>query len=1015
MKSQRRLRMESLERRRLMAVDLSYLTTEPSHADLVGLSSSPPTWQERVAYVARQVAGKDNYTVTPDGDVLAENPNFSLSPPDDKKDDSTDDISRMAPPFPLGQTFLLNSLPGANYTIYLDFNGHTTTGTIWNSQFTSGNPIVTPAYSFEGGSGFSDAELERIQKIWERVSEDFIPFNVNVTTQEPALHQLTRTGEFDVQWGIRMVIGSENWYPDPAGGVAYVGSFNWSSDTPAFVFNASEIGAAEAISHEAGHTLGLYHDGDASDEYYAGHGSGATGWAPIMGVGYSRNLVQWSKGEYPGATTTEDDLFVITFAGGNGVSYRTDTHGDTRATATPLSISGSAASATGIIERTWDVDYFSFTTGGGNVTLDIDPFYRSPNLDILATLYNSSGAVIATSNPTTSLNATFNLNLAQGTYYLSIDGTGKAASGFDYGYSDYGSLGFYTVEGTVPPPRPDLAGWWSDVQAAELKWGQAFQVRGQVRNLGNLAATTPFYQDFFLSKNQVWGDSDDLLLGWHFHSASVPAFGLGPEFFITLNLPDAPPAGYQGSGAVYVGMKSDALNAVIENNETNNGPGQFAATFDWDTFNVPPPDLTGWWTQILPPSGLASSAITDSKSEPVIKMGGDPSPSVTLSWGDSFQVRGQVGNQNGNGWVTAPFYQDFYLSSNQTWGDADDILLGWYHHVDRVPANGTGPQFLKTLTLPANPPAAYAGTGPFYIGMKSDALGYVAESSETNNGPGDFARTYDWDWFSIAQETPATVANQFVYHSTWSGAGSPIDTSKVVAREGVSSQTMSYQNLINTSAGITGMALDINDLASGSLSASDFVFQMSPQGVFDEGVNLPSSWATAPAPSAITVTAGSPSRILVQWPSNTILNRWLRVTLLANNTTGLAQDEVFYIGHLLGETTGESGGSYTVSFSDIASIRSAIGNTVDASSHVDIDKNGTVAFGDISAMRPNVGQSLKNITIPASSSSGGSGESLQFSQSNSTGDVDSSVSSLNSDLWKIEKLRWVDRFFEELD
>ena len=28
-----------------------------------------------------------------------------------------------------------SSLPGANQTIYLDFNGHTTTGTAWNSSY----------------------------------------------------------------------------------------------------------------------------------------------------------------------------------------------------------------------------------------------------------------------------------------------------------------------------------------------------------------------------------------------------------------------------------------------------------------------------------------------------------------------------------------------------------------------------------------------------------------------------------------------------------------------------------------------------------------------------------------------------------------------------------------------------------------------------------------------------------------------------------------------------------------
>jgi len=37
-----------------------------------------------------------------------------------------------------------------------------------------------------------------------------------------------------------------------------------------------------------------------------------------------------------------------------------------------------------IIERTTDLDYFSFRTGAGPVHLDIEPFYRSPDLDVLA-------------------------------------------------------------------------------------------------------------------------------------------------------------------------------------------------------------------------------------------------------------------------------------------------------------------------------------------------------------------------------------------------------------------------------------------------------------------------------------------------------------------------------------------------------------------------------------------------------------------------------------------------------
>jgi len=163
-----------------------------------------------------------------------------------------------------------------------------------------GADIVTAAYNFEGDSSFTDTELARIQGIWQPVAEDFLPFDVNVTTRDPGSADLAKSGTGDAAWGIRVVIGGNgSWYNSGAGGVAYVGSFNWSSDAPVFVFednlaNGHEKYTAEATSHEIGHSLGLSHDGASGTTYYRGHGDGETGWAPIMGVGYYENLTQWS-------------------------------------------------------------------------------------------------------------------------------------------------------------------------------------------------------------------------------------------------------------------------------------------------------------------------------------------------------------------------------------------------------------------------------------------------------------------------------------------------------------------------------------------------------------------------------------------------------------------------------------------------------------------------------------------------------------------------------------------------
>lgn len=362
----------------------------------------------------------------------------------------------------IDQAFYLNSNPYATKTIFLDFDGHITTNTGWNTS-TGIDEIVTPAYDSDGNTtSFSTAELNSIIDMWYQVQEDFAPFNVNVTTLDLSSidpNWLINTGSGDTNWGSTVAIGGSyhDWYGSPAGGISYVFTFGSALYNTAFVFEdnlGSPKNISESISHEAGHIFGLQHDGTTYSEYYSGNSL----WAPIMGTGYYSQVTQWSKGEYPNADNREDDLLAINARTG----FRIDDHvndSSNLSLITPIKFDFSQVSAgtevlgaQGIIESTQDVDVFRFEVDAAhNNTFDLSIAANSiyPNLNIESSLqhFDTNGTLISTqaSNPLNNMSASFD-NLAEGSYILSIAGVGEGDP-LNGGYSDYGSLGNYNIFG----------------------------------------------------------------------------------------------------------------------------------------------------------------------------------------------------------------------------------------------------------------------------------------------------------------------------------------------------------------------------------------------------------------------------------------------------------------------------------------------------------------------------------------------------------------------------------------
>lgn len=369
-------------------------------------------------------------------------------------------------PYPLSETFSLQSKADSQRTIYLDFDGATVSGTAWNGSDSDEIPDgEVPGFSLDADfSSFTAEEHATIQEVWQRVAEDFAPFDVNVTTKKPTSGQIVRSSLGDEVYGTTTVITADVDARDRlcgspgCTGVAYTGVFDipdtyrHSLYQPAWVFTATYDDVqsiAETASHEVGHNFGLVHDAKGSSQpYYPGHDH----WTPIMGSGFGA-VTQWSNASYSGGTNFDDEWNVIprqddvAMIAANGAPYRDDENDGT--------VGGAGASlptGVAVIGRRTDVDTYRIGTCTGAVTVTADPAPSSPNLDIRLSIVGDSGDELAWADPpsgpgdgetASGMGASITYSASNELLYVAVDGVGNGTP--DNDYDDYGSLGQYTL------------------------------------------------------------------------------------------------------------------------------------------------------------------------------------------------------------------------------------------------------------------------------------------------------------------------------------------------------------------------------------------------------------------------------------------------------------------------------------------------------------------------------------------------------------------------------------------
>jgi PKD repeat protein len=303
-----------------------------------------------------------------------------------------------------------------------------------------------------------------------------------------------------------------------------------------------------------------------------------------MGVGYYQSLVQWSAGEYAGANNQENDLALMQTY---GAPLLGDDHGDSINQASDVASSSDGSTATlsarGRIGTRSDRDLFRFFAGSGTFSISADPVPDAPNLDLLLTVLDSTGTPVASNNPESTLASVVSGTLAAGEYFLEVSGAGKGDV-LGNGYSDYASLGYYQVSGSVA----DSSGLAPPLAAASAP--------------GYVPGFAPQYVGFDGS-----GSQDAVQWDWDFgdgsgasgatvnHSYSAPGdytvtltvfseAGLSDSDSLTITVDNRDPlaafSATPGSGTAPVTVSFDASGSRDE--DTLSDPGHGIVDYRWD-------------------------------------------------------------------------------------------------------------------------------------------------------------------------------------------------------------------------------------------------------------------------------------------------------------------------------------------------------------------------------------------------------------------------------------------------
>jgi parallel beta-helix repeat protein len=224
---------------------------------------------------------------------------------------------------------------------------------------------------------------------------------------------------------------------------------------------------------------------------------------------------------------------------------------------------------------------------------------------------------------------------------------------------------------------------------------QSFTVNWTVKNQGTVTTPWSSWSDGIVySSDNIWGNDNDYYINNFWIDSSNSNVPLDPDETYTMTGNVTLPS-YIAATSGYLLLKTDQYNYQAETDDTDN------------IYSIPivisQPNLI--ITEVTAPTTATASQ------------------TITLSWtgkNDSSVTTG-----------SSYWYDQVVFSTNDIYGDSDDISLTWYYYIDSYYGLPLEPNETYTVNTSVTLPSNAVGSG--YLLFKTDAYNYQTESNENDN------------------------------------------------------------------------------------------------------------------------------------------------------------------------------------------------------------------------------------------------------------------------------------------